>query len=78
MATAEVGAGAAEGCWLMSSLVRSETERYGVEASVAEEAAGRGAAGSDGHRGRTFSGSGGDQPFVPPAVRPVTRFFCTR
>ncbi|BDE38988.1 hypothetical protein SLITK23_22330 [Streptomyces lividans] len=56
---------------------RSETERYGVEASVAEEAAGRGAAGSDGHRGRTISGWGG-QPFVPPAVRPVTRFFCTR
>ncbi|BET50552.1 hypothetical protein RGQ21_55340 [Kitasatospora aureofaciens] len=57
VATAEVGAGAAEGCWLMSSLVRSETKRNGVEAaSVAEEAAGRGAAGSDGHRGRTFSG----------------------
>lgn len=56
----------------------------GVEVGMAVDEAAAVTAGSDGHRGRhprdwvARESLGGRQPFVPPAVRPATRFFCTR
>lgn len=56
-----------------------------VEAGRGRSEAAAVTAGSDGHRGRLPARWNareprvlGPQPLVPPEVRPVTRFFCTR